>query len=329
MGVSILRYEKNQSQSCWGVLHKNQIRELDIESQHHADVMSLFFSDRVAFDDALSQEIISVDEVKLLAPLSRQIQLIAQGLNYVDHRAEGGFKEKSTEDASQTEENLLFFKASSTISSPDVTILRPKNTRLLDYEIELGVVLKADVHNAVDVSDETLKDYVGGIVLCNDVSSRDEMFGAPAMQWYKGKSQRTFCPAGPVLYLMEEEDFEHLYQLELELKLNGETKQKASTSQLIHKPPKTITELSQFNDLSAGDCILTGTPGGVLTQLTPKAALAILFNMRDDAKRRQKFTKAQLAQSDFLKPGDVLELSIRTPGGEIDLGSQRNEIADA
>ncbi|MEM7100102.1 MAG: fumarylacetoacetate hydrolase family protein [Pseudomonadota bacterium] len=329
MGVSLVRYLADQGEPSWGILDQNNIRRLDVTNEHHADVMSLFFGNRDAFDEALSGSVTALDQVELLAPLSRRIQLIAQGLNYVDHRIEGGFKEKSTQDASETEENLLFFKASSTISSPNATILRPANTQLLDYEIELGIVLKRDVHEAVEVTEDNLNEYLGGIVLCNDVSSRDEMFGAPAMQWYKGKSQRTFCPTGPVLYLMEAQDFEHLYSLELELKLNGVTKQAASTSQLIHKPPKTISELSRFNDLNAGDCVLTGTPGGVLTQLTPKSALAILLNMRNDAKRRQKFTQAQLAQTDFLKPGDRLELSISTPGGEIDLGCQNNDIADA
>ena len=81
--------------------------------------------------------------------------------------------------------------------------------------------------------------------------------------------------------------------------------------------------------MNAGDCILTGTPDGVLVELTPKAALATLFNMRNDKKRRAKFTKAQLAQSEFLKPGDVTDLEIISSDGSIGLGKQRNKIADA
>ena len=80
--------------------------------------------------------------------------------------------------------------------------------------------------------------------------------------------------------------------------------------------------------MNAGDCTLTGKPGGVLVELTPKAALAILFNMRNDKKRRAKFTKAQLAQSEFLKPGDVLDLEIISSDGSIDLGKQHNKIAE-
>ncbi len=106
-------------------------------------------------------------------------------------------------------------------------------------------------------------------------------------------------------------------------------KQSASTDLLIHRPAATLAELSTFTNFAPGDCLLTGTPGGVLAQGNLKAALAILLNFKNDAKRRQKFTQAQLAQAEFLKPGDVLELSIKTPDGAIDLGSQRNQIEDA
>ena len=333
MGVSLVRFldksDPNRDKKLqWGLLENDTVRPLAIDEDHHRDVMALFFERRPQFEAALETRVVKLADVEFVAPLSRQIQLLAQGLNYIDHRVEGGYQAKTEQDASTSEENLLFQKASSTISAPNVTILRPTDTKLLDYEIELGIVLKRDIVGAVTVTDDNLNDYVGGWILCNDVSSRDEMFGAPAMQWYKGKSQRTFCPAGPVLFLPEQDDFKQLYNLRLQLKLNGQTMQDALTSQLIHKPPKTISELSCFSDLSSGDCILTGTPGGVLTQLTTKAALAILLNMRNDTNRRKKFTKAQLVQSKFLQPGDILELEIVSTDGAINLGRQRNEIAD-
>ena len=82
-------------------------------------------------------------------------------------------------------------------------------------------------------------------------------------------------------------------------------------------------------DLHPGDCLLTGTPGGVLAGANLKVAMAILLNFQKDEKRREKFTRAQLARTRFLEPGDVLELSIKTADGAIDLGRQRNQIADA
>tara|TARA_R110002110_G_scaffold205066_7_gene416973 strand:+ start:97215 stop:98009 length:795 start_codon:yes stop_codon:yes gene_type:complete len=264
-----------------------------------------------------------MDSVHLLSPISSDVQLFCQGLNYADHRTESGIKD------AQGEENLIFMKAASSICGPNDTILRPRDCVLLDYEIELALVLKEAVSESVSVSEADLPRYVGGIVLCNDVSARDVMFGSPMLQWFRGKSQRTFCPMGPVLYLMDEADFAHLYSLQLTLKLNGAVKQSASTDLLIHRPAASLAELSTFTDFAPGDCLLTGTPGGVLAQGSLKAGLAILLNFKNDARRRQKFTRAQLAQAEFLKPGDVLELSIKTPDGTIDLGSQRNEIRDA
>lgn len=223
----------------------------------------------------------------------------------------------------------MFMKAASSICAPNATILRPQGCELLDYEIELALVLRKNITEPVAISQADLPSYVGAIILCNDVSARDFMFGAPMLQWFKGKSQRTFCPMGPVLYLMDQEDHRHFFALQLELKLNGEIKQSASTDLLIHRPAETLSQISTYADLRAGDCLLTGTPGGILAGSNLKTGMAILLNFTNDEKRRAKFTQAQLARSKFLEPGDVLELSIKTSDGAIDLGCQRNVIADA
>jgi 2-keto-4-pentenoate hydratase/2-oxohepta-3-ene-1,7-dioic acid hydratase in catechol pathway len=329
MGTSIVRYNtKESSTPKWGVLNNRSINRLSIDSNHHRDVINMYYSDRAAFDSAIGASIIDEASVEYLSPVAQDIQLIVQGMNYASHRAEGGVFNKDDK-PEEEDENLIFYKASSTISKPNETILRPKNVHLLDFEIELGFVMKKPITEAVTITDDNLGDYVGGVILANDVSARDAMFGAPAMQWFKGKSQRTFCPLGPVLYLLEGDDIKQIYSFQLTLKLNGKVRQDAVTDQLIHKPPKTLTEISQFTNLNVGDCILTGTPGGVLMNLNLKTALAIILNMKNDFKRRQKLTEAQQARENFLKPGDVLELEIKSVDGSIDLGKQRNEIADA
>jgi len=231
-------------------------------------------------------------------------------------------------DAEQ-EENLMFAKAPSSICGPNDNILRPVDCELLDYEIELGIVLKKGIHKPTKVTDDNIAEYIGGLFLCNDVSSRDNMFGAPMMQWYRGKSHRTFCPIGPVLYLLEEGDSKQLYNLELTLKMNGKVKQNATTEQLIHKPPKALTDLSQYSDINVGDCILTGTPGGVIGGHSLKTVLAILVNFKKDKKRKEKLRVAQKAIGNFLQPGDFLELEIKSKDGSINLGKQKNMIAEA
>jgi 2-keto-4-pentenoate hydratase/2-oxohepta-3-ene-1,7-dioic acid hydratase in catechol pathway len=324
MGISVVRYQLDHTKpACWALLKEDGLHPIDRQYRHQADLMLDYFADRETFMSALAPEPLDAS-VTYLSPLVGATQLFAQGLNYATHRAESGLDE-----AADDAENLIFSKASSSLTGAFHPIVRPKGCELLDYEIELGIVLKADIGEATHITDDNLKDYVGALVLCNDVSARDFMFGAPMLQWFKGKGQRTFCPAGPVLYLLDEEDFEHLYRLELTLKLNGEVKQSAVTDQLIHRPPKTLTEVSAFADLHVGDCILTGTPGGVLAGHSRQAGLAIAMNLTNDVKRRAKFVAAQKKQATFLQPGDVLELTIKTPDGLVDLGAQRNEVVDA
>lgn len=323
MGMSIVKYsEKNSRVECWGVLREGSIHQLKSHYPTHREVMARYFSERDVFESDIDSQAVDASDVVFRSPVANDVQLFCQGLNYADHRAESGA-------ADAKEENLIFMKAASSICGPSDTIVRPAGCQLLDYEIELALVLKEAVRKPVAISESDLPRYVGGLVLCNDVSARDLMFGAPMLQWFRGKSQRTFCPMGPVLYLMDPADFSQLYALELKLLMNGQVRQSATTDSLIHRPAETLSDISTFADIAAGDCLLTGTPGGVLAGTNLKVALAIIGNMKNDRKRRDKFTQAQLNRSRFLEPGDVLELSIRTPDGAIDLGCQRNEIADA
>ncbi|ARN76368.1 fumarylacetoacetate hydrolase family protein [Oceanicoccus sagamiensis] len=324
MGTSIVRYVKSEGESpAWGVLRGEDIFAIDLELGTHRDVMRHYFSDRQAFDGAVSQESQPIASVILCSPVSSDVQLFCQGLNYADHRVEGGLNEDAKG------ENLIFSKASSSICGPNDDILRPKGCELLDYEIELALVMKSDVLGAQVVEEADLARLIGGLVLANDVSSRDDQFGATAMQWFKGKSYRSFCPMGPVLYLLDEEDLDQLEKLQLTLKLNGEIKQSSTTDLLIHKPAATLTEISSFSDIRNGDCILTGTPAGVQLSIDLKTGLSILLNFKKDAKRRAKVIAAQLAQAPFLQPGDELELTIASLDGAIDLGTQKNTIVEA
>jgi 2-keto-4-pentenoate hydratase/2-oxohepta-3-ene-1,7-dioic acid hydratase in catechol pathway len=325
MGVSIVRFSNAGNDSVsWGVLRDETVHPLALDYDHHRELMECYFNNRSTFDAAISDRGVDARELRYHAPLSKRIQMFAQGLNYASHRVEGGLSA-----AVEDEENLVFYKAASSICGPNDDIVRPPDCELLDYEIELGLILKRDITAVTTVTDHNLGEYVGALLLCNDVSARDVQFGAPVLQWFKGKSYRSFCPCGPVLYLMDEEDFSRLYDLELVLKLNGEIRQQSTTDLLIHKPPKTLTDISEYADMYSGDCILTGTPGGVLAAVSLKVGLAIMLNLRNDKKRRRKFTAAQKSRARFLQPGDVLDLTLRSRDGAIDLGSQRGTITEA
>ncbi len=325
MGISVVKFTSNETKNpTWGVLKDEKVYPLNLDAKDHSELMKVYFQDRNLFDSAIEFQGVNQNDLKFYSPLSTNIQMFAQGLNYSSHRAESGLKVDAEE-----EENLLFAKASSSLCGPNDNIIRPEGCELLDYEIELGLVLKTDIHEPIQVNDDNVGDYIGAYILCNDVSARDFMFGAPMLQWYKGKSQRTFCPAGPILYLLEDGDIEKMYSLQLTLKMNGKVKQDSSTDLLIHKPPKTLTDISKFSNMNAGDCILTGTPGGVLGGSSPKTGMAILMNFKNDKKRRAKFISAQKSLATFLQPGDFLELEIKSHDGSIDLGTQSNMIAEA
>ncbi len=150
--------------------------------------------------------------------------------------------------------------------------------------------------------------------------------GAPAMQWFQGKSYRSFCPAGPLLYLLDENEIEHISSMQLKLWVNGELRQSAQTNQLIHKPHTTLEHISRFSNMKPGDCLLTGTPGGVALGMNLKTGLSLVLNMTKDSKRKAKFTRAQISNPHYLQDGDVVETEIKSRDGSISLGRQKNVV---
>jgi 2-keto-4-pentenoate hydratase/2-oxohepta-3-ene-1,7-dioic acid hydratase in catechol pathway len=258
----------------------------------------------------------------LRSPITTDARLLCQGLNYRDHAAEAGHHERK--------QNLLFTKASSSLSGPYDAVRRPANTQLLDYEAEIGVVLRSDLRPGQAIGSDSLGEAVAGVVLCNDVSARDTMFGASFFQWFEGKSAFTFCPAGPVLYLLDRgEVAATLEHLELKLWLNGDARQSAVSSNLIYKPAETLTHVATFMSLSRGDVILTGTPGGVIAQGSPKLFEILKNQLHADIPRRDAMRAELLAGASFLKPGDRMTLSLRDGHAKLDLGRQDTVVTEA
>nr|WP_243239360.1 fumarylacetoacetate hydrolase family protein [Sulfobacillus harzensis] len=198
---------------------------------------------------------VPVEEVTPLSPITRPARIVCQGVNYAKHRTEAGLPSQ------KPPVNTFFTKADSTLTGARDAIARPPEVELLDYEIELGLVLRADITGPITVTTDTLPEVVGGLFIANDVSARDIQI--PPGQWFLGKSYRTFCPTGPILCLLEDGEGPLVHHLALNLWVNGELRQSASTAQLLYTPEETLTELSRVMDLQAGDVLLTGTPGGV------------------------------------------------------------------
>jgi len=258
---------------------------------------------------------LKLKELDIQSPVTEPCRIICQGTNYLDHLEETGAK------AEDQPYNLFFAKDSSTLAPGVGKLHRPPNVQLLDYELELGLVIKKDITEPTEITKTNLPEFIVGIVIANDVAARGIQISQE--QWFKGKSFRGFCPTGPYLCLLEAEDFDKLDNLELELKVNGETRQKVNTSLMIFKPAETLTEISSIFNLARGDLLLTGTPGGVALQApsTLKIKLATLF--LSPRKRSQKFIQGQLKIKNYLQKGDMIEARISDTENSLNLGTQK------
>ena len=258
---------------------------------------------------------------QLLSPVTSDSTIFAQGLNYHAHAAEAQHAKRQS--------NLIFAKASSSLTGAFDDIVRPAEVKLLDYEVEIGVVLRRDLGPSDEVSSEVLGSAIAGIVLCNDVSARDTMFGTSFLQWFRGKSYRTFCPAGPVLWLLEPEEVEPaLASLRIKLWVNGELRQEATSDQLIYRPAETLTYIASSMDMRRGDLLLTGTPGGVTAPATPRMVEILKTHLLADEVRRDELRVEMTKGRPFLEPGDLVTATLADGSGTL-LGGLANRVVDA
>ena len=258
-------------------------------------------------------------EIELLSPVTGNQQFLCQGANYRQHMIESGV------DPDAKTFNMIFTKAQSCIVPAHCDVVRPRRVRFLDYEIELGLVLKRNMSSGQSVTHANLHEFVAGAVIVNDYSARDIQI--PEMQFYKGKSFRTFGPVGPYLCLLKPDDFSRLAELQLTLTVNGAVRQSDSVANVVHGPAETLTELSAVHDLNAGDLLSTGTPAGCALSI-PSPAKQRIFALLPEKLKWKIFMNIQARRSQYLKPGDIVESRIATADGSIDLGVQRNRIVD-
>ena len=192
----------------------------------------------------LDGNIYTLDKVKLLSPCLPS-KIICLGLNYRSHIEEMKLPVPTTP--------LIFLKPSTAVIGPNDKIILPHGWERIDYEGELGVVIRK---KAKDVPEEEAKEYVFGYTCFNDVSDRHAQ--AADGQWTRAKGYDTFAPLGPWIETEVNPD-----NLKLETYLNSELRQSASTSDLIFGIPKLISFISSVMTLLPGDVIATGTPSGV------------------------------------------------------------------
>jgi 2-keto-4-pentenoate hydratase/2-oxohepta-3-ene-1,7-dioic acid hydratase in catechol pathway len=259
-----------------------------------------------------------VADLVALPPVTTPCRVVAQMVNYRSHAKDSGF----SGDIPPT----FFRKASGSVSGPHETIVRPAHVKFLDYEVELGLVMGAPLPVGTVVEESDLPRYVAGLVLTNDVSARDVQL--TKTQFYESKSYPTFTPTGPYLALLEPEDFAHLLNLRLRLNVNGVPRQDRTIADMIVRPAQALTLLARFQTLDPGDLLLTGTPGGTALKAPPKPVEKIAA-LLPSALKWKAFFKGQAKNPHYLQNGDLVTATIATPDGRIDLGEQRNAVADA
>ena len=206
-------------------------------------------------------------------------KFIAIGLNYSDHAKETGAKVPA--------EPIIFMKATSSINGPNDDIKISKDSKKLDWEVELGIVIGKNLKNITEVE---ASEYILGYCMVNDVSEREwqiEKLG----QWVKGKSNDTFGPIGP--YLVTKDEIPDINNLNLSLDVNGKRMQTGNSRTMIFNVNFIVSYLSKFMSLQVGDIITTGTPPGVGMGMKPQV---------------------------FLKAGDKIRLSIDN------LGEQNSKV---
>jgi 2,4-didehydro-3-deoxy-L-rhamnonate hydrolase len=207
---------------------------------------------------------------RLGSPISRPSKIVCVGLNFRDHAAESGMALPT--------EPVIFFKATTSLSGPHDQVVIPRGATKLDWEVELAVVIG---RRASYVDERQALSHVAGYALHNDYSERAFQLERGG-QWVKGKSADSFAPLGP--WLATHDEIPDPHQLGMWLTVNGETRQKSSTANMIFGVEMLVSYVSQFMTLLPGDVISTGTPAGVGLGMKPEPR--------------------------YLQPGDVVALGI-------------------
>lgn len=207
-----------------------------------------------------------LDSVKLLAPIPRPGKILAIAGNYTEHIKEVGAKLGLAESPRATTVPRPFIMPATAVANPGDEIPSAAYSKTIDYELELAVVIGRKC-KAVPI-DKAL-DMIGGYTIVNDVSARTVTFKKNRAErpwdefydWLNGKWADGFCPMGP--YILTADEIEDVQNLDLELKVNGEVRQSANTSQMIHTVAQIVSFVSNLMTLEPGDIIATGTPSGV------------------------------------------------------------------
>ena len=303
MTTSILR-----TADAWWVQTASGAARIDTDATTTRELLA----DRSAIDAAAnSTDTVPVESLALLSPITTPARVVAQATNFASHVKDVG------RDPAKTP--LTFFrKASGSVTGPFGDIVKPSHVKLLDYEVEVGLVIGRELPVGTEVTAANLADFVVGLVLTNDISARDVQL--TKQQFFESKSYPTFTPVGPALVLVDAEELKRFGELRLQLSVNGEVRQNMVVEgDILFQPVEALQALTKFQKLDAGDIVLTGTPvGTALTThgVAPKGDIDLGAFLAAQAEKNPK----------YLHDGDVIEATVAIDDGAINLGVQRNVV---
>jgi 2-keto-4-pentenoate hydratase/2-oxohepta-3-ene-1,7-dioic acid hydratase in catechol pathway len=227
---------------------------------------------------------IEASSVRLGAPLPFPRQMLIAGANTKSHIAEAA---PVLKDPTPPREPMILAKSISSLCGPFDDVIHPPETKKLDYEVELGVVIGRRCRR---IKESEVKDYIAGYLTVNEMSARDiQLAEHETNPFYRvhflGKSFDTFCPTGPALVTVDEIPWGK--PLKMRTEVNGEVRQDSDTSDLYFAIEALVSYCSRGTTLFPGDIIVTGSPAGVAFFMKPPK---------------------------FLKPGDRVRCEIETVG---------------
>ncbi len=309
MTISVLR-----TVDAWWVQTPTGAAKIETSATTTGELLA----DRAAIEAAAHNgTTVALDSLDLVSPVTAPCRVVAQMTNFASHVKDAGMDPESIP--------MTFFrKASASISGPYDDIVKPDHVRFLDYEVEIGLVVGREIPVGTAISESTLADYIAGLVVTNDVSARDIQL--PQTQFYEAKSYPTFTPVGPALVLLDTDELKRFGDLRLQTRVNGEVRQDALVEgDMIYRPLQALQSLTRFQNLMAGDLILTGTPVGTALS-APAKPIEVIGSLLPPAMKWKAFFKRQANNPKYLKHGDVVELGVATDDGAIDLGTQRTAV---
>jgi 2-keto-4-pentenoate hydratase/2-oxohepta-3-ene-1,7-dioic acid hydratase in catechol pathway len=275
--MKIISFEQS-GQAGYGAVEGDEVRILSAVEGAPAILAQALSDGNLAALAAKADTIVALADVRLLPVIPRPGKILCVGHNYEDHRKETG--------RAKVDHPSIFTRFADTLVAAGAPIVKPRESGDLDYEGELAIIIGTGGRRIP--ADQAMR-HVAGFAPFNDASVRDWQWHTH--QFTPGKNFPGTGAFGP--WMVTPDEIGDLSQHRIETRLNGAVVQSAGFDQMIFSVADIIAYCSTFTALSAGDVILTGTPGGVGAKRTPPL---------------------------WMKPGDVVEVEITG------LGRLRNPV---